>query len=91
MADPTKIARAFNLMTIGLADAGFDGPTILAFLQRARQDLGIPHEPTVTSLTKIEMAQLGAAVKNDDSSVDRSSEAPQPGKAHRARAGDSTN
>jgi hypothetical protein len=86
MADPLKTMRAFNLMAIGLAEAGFDQPTILAFLQRARRDLGIPHEDATKTLTKIEIALLAAEVRADDSSVDGSGEAYEPRKTRRASA-----
>ena len=84
MADPQKLARAFDLMIIGLTDAGCTQETVTKFLQRARADLGIPQEDSPKTRMKIEMAQLASEVLTDEPPLDGRSKAARELKARRA-------
>lgn len=79
-----KLAKAFDLMIWGLTDAGYSKETIHKFVVRARQDLGVTQEESATTKVKMDFAATVAEAEND-SAVDGSSEASQPGKARRAR------
>ena len=84
-----RLNRAFDVMAIALAEAGSDPQTIVKFVQYARQFFGVPHEESAKTRTKADIAVLATELKerDDDSSMDRGSEATQSGKTGRARAG----
>jgi len=86
LADPLKLSKAFDLMIWGLTDAGYDKATIHKFVIRARQDLGVPQEESVKTKVKMDYAETIVMAEND-SALDGSGEAAQPGKGRRARAG----
>jgi hypothetical protein len=78
--DSTKMTRAFDLMALGLADAGIDSATIQKFLRNARVSFGLPAEETVKTKTKADFAVLAAEVKNDPT-LDRGSKTDGTSKA----------
>ena len=90
MADTTKLNKAFDVMALALGEAGLEAGAITKFLQNARRSFGIAHEDPAKTQIKAEMAILAAELReketSDDSSVDGSSSAAQPGKAGRAGA-----
>lgn len=90
MADLTKLNKAFDVMALALGEAGLDIHTITKFLQNARRSFGIAHEDPAKTQIKAEMAvlagELQAKETSDDSSVDGSGSAAQPGKTGRAGA-----
>jgi hypothetical protein len=86
VSDPQKLAKAFDLMIWGLTDAGYSKETIHKFVVRARQDLGVPQEESAKTKVKLDFAEIVSEAESD-SAVDGSSEAPEPGKSRRARAG----
>lgn len=84
--NPKKIARAMDLMILGLADAGYDATTIGKFVLNARRSLGLPPEEQEKVKAKIDFALLAEEVK-DDPSLDRGRSAPAAGQPHRPTKG----
>ena len=77
--DSQKIARAFDLMTMALADAGFDAATITKLLAANRRMLALPAEDSKATKLKTDFAVLATEVK-DDPTLDRGRKAFNPSK-----------